>query len=275
MDGRLAGKVVVVTGASSGFGRGIAVKFARQGAKVVVGDLQAPTTPGNFDERPELTTAELIAAEGGEAVFHRCDVTRQAEVAELIAAASAHFGRLDILVNNAGVYRGGSVHLSTEADLDACYNVIVKGTWFGCQEAIKTFLAQGDGGTIVNICSSAAIRTYPNQSVYNMAKHAQGTLTKSVALEYGRQGIRANGVCPTYAKTAMSRRGFERDGAVQGIRSIVPMGRWAEIEDVADLALFLASDESKFITGSLIAVDGGEVLGHHASRFAPGENAPA
>lgn len=263
-SGTLAGKVAVVTGAATGVGRGIAVAFARAGARVVVGDLTEAVTEGNFDERPDLSTTALIAEGGGEAAFVCADVTR-AEGGEALAdTATARFGRLDVWVNNAGVYRSGPFHELPEAALDACVSVIAKGSWFGAQSAIRRFLAQnaegGGGGSILNIVSTAGLKGHAFQVPYNMAKGAQAQLTRALALEYAGQGIRVNAICPTYLKTAMSRGGFESEFDAQ-VRRAIPLGRWGEIEDVATLAVFLASDASAFIQGALIPVDGGEVLG--------------
>lgn len=261
MTQRLAGKVAVITAASTGFGRGMAVLFARHGARIVIGDLQEATTPGNFDEQPDLSTAQLIEQFGGEACFVKCDVTKQSDMAALVAAAVDSYGRLDIMVNNAGVYRGGArVHELTEDDLDACWSVLVKGTWFGCQEAIKVFLRQGDGGNIINIVSTAGLRAHEGQAPYNAAKAAQAMLTQCIAVEYAKDKIRVNAICPTYVKTSMSRGAFEDPVFGETARKIIPLGRWGEISDVANAALFLASDESIFIDGALLPVDGGEAL---------------
>lgn len=260
MTGRLEGKVAAVTGASTGFGRAIAVAFAREGAKVVAGDLTEAPREGNFDDAPELSTVQLIARDGGQAVYAACDVTRQAEVQAMAATAIARFGRLDIWVNNAGVYRGGGpMHTLSEAALDDCLNVLVKGTWFGAQAAIAAFLAQGSGN-LINIVSTAGLRGHVGQSPYNIAKAGQANLTRCLALEYAGQNIRVNGICPTYMKTAMSRGGVESEFDAH-VKRVIPLGRWGEVKDVADLAVFLASDDSAFIHGALIPLDGGETLG--------------
>ena len=257
---RLEGKVAAITGASTGFGRGIAVAFAREGAKVVVGDITPTPSEGNFDEAPELTTVQLVERGGGEAAFAVCDVTRQDQVAALARTAVERFGRLDVWVNNAGVYRGGGpMHTLPEQALDDCLNVLVKGSWFGAQEAIKVFLAQGSGN-LINIVSTAGLRGHPGQAPYNIAKAGQANLTRCLALEYAGQGIRVNAVCPTYMKTAMSRAGVEGDFDTH-VKQVIPLGRWGEVADVVNLAVFLASDESAFIHGALIPVDGGETLG--------------
>jgi NAD(P)-dependent dehydrogenase (short-subunit alcohol dehydrogenase family) len=268
MEATLDGKVVVITAGSTGFGRGIAVLLARHGARVAIGDLREDPTPGNFDERPDLTTVQLIEQSGGQAAYHRCDVTRQADVAALVEAAVERFGRLDVIVNNAGVYRGGApLHELSEEALDACLNVMVKGSWFGAQEAIKVFLRQQQGGNIINIVSTAGLRAHHFQTPYNIAKAGQANLTRCIALDYGPYGIRANGICPTYMKTAMSRGAADDPITSSGIEQLIPLGRWGAISDVANLALFLASDESSFINGALIPLDGGETAGLYRARL--------
>jgi NAD(P)-dependent dehydrogenase (short-subunit alcohol dehydrogenase family) len=263
--GRLEGKVAVITGASSGFGRGIARAFAAEGAKVVVSDVREELTEGGFEEDPDLTTVEAIEKDGGEAIYVGCDVTKQDQVRDLIKAAVARFGRLDIMVNNAGIYRGGKLtHEFTEKDLDACYNVNVKGTFFGAQEAVKQFLEQNDGGNIINLVSTAGLGGHPNQSVYNTSKGAQANLTRCLAIEYGEKGVRVNGICPTYAKTALTRQLFDDKDFDEAFKQSIPLKRWGEVEDIAQLAVFLASAESSYIHGDLVRVDGGETLSRYS-----------
>ena len=262
----LKGRVAVVTGGSSGFGRGIAVAFGRAGMKVVVGDLTEVAAPGNFDEAPELSTQALIHRDGGQASFATCDVTKAADANGLIAHAVQAFGRVDVVVNNAGVWRGGAFHDVTEAAFDACADVLVRGSWLVSQAAIRQFLRQGGQASVINVVSTAGLRPHQGQPAYNVAKAAQANLTRCLALEYGREGIRVNGICPTWMKTAMSRGGFENADFTQVVERTVPMGRWGEVGDVAELALYLASDASGFINGALIPLDGGETLG--ALRFA-------
>jgi len=263
--GRLEGKVAVITGASSGFGRGIARAFAAEGAKVVVSDVREELTEGGFEEDPDLTTVEAIEKAGGEAIYVGCDVTKQEQVRDLTKAAVDRFGRLDIMVNNAGIYRGGKLtHEFTEEDLDACYNVNVKGTFFGAQEAVKQFLEQGDGGNIINLVSTAGLGGHPNQSVYNTSKGAQANLTRCLTIEYGEKGVRVNGICPTYAKTALTRQLFDDKDFDEAFKQSIPLKRWGEVEDIAQLAVFLASDESSYIHGDLVRVDGGETLSRYS-----------
>lgn len=260
MNMELDGKVVVITGASTGFGRGIADRMAAEGARVVIGDLKEEANPDGFDERPDLTTAQLVESKGGQAVFARCDVTKRAEVAALIATAIERFGRLDVMVNNAGIYRGGKLlHEFDEEDLDICFDVNVRGSFLGSQEAIKVFLRQG-GGNIINLVSTAGLQGHPRQSVYNISKGAQANLTRCLAIEYGRDGIRVNGICPTYAKTALT-RAFADDADFDAMFvESVPLKRWGEVPDIADLAVFLASERSSYIHGALVRIDGGETL---------------
>ena len=264
---RLDGKVAVITGAASGFGRASAILFAREGAAVVVADvLDRPLAKG-FEDDLEHGTANLITGEGGRAVFVRCDVTRKDDTDAAVAAAVEHFGRLDVMFNNAGIYRGGKLFDEfTEQDLDACFNVNAKGTFFGTQSAVAQFRRQaphpatGQRGTIVNLVSTAGLQGHPRQSVYNISKGAQANLTRCAAIEYGPEGIRVNGICPTYAKTALTRDLYDDMDFMRTFADSVPLKRWGETADVANLALFLASDESSYVHGDLVRIDGGETL---------------
>jgi NAD(P)-dependent dehydrogenase (short-subunit alcohol dehydrogenase family) len=258
---RLQDKVVIVTGSSSGFGRGIAIACAFEGAKIVVSDVHEKPNPGGFEANSGLTTVEAVEKAGGRATYVEADVTRSDQVANLVTRTVETYGRLDVMINNAGVYRNGKrLHEFSEADLDLCFDVNAKGTFFGSQEAVKQFLAQGDGGVIVNLVSTAGLQGHPNQSVYNISKGAQANLTRCLAIEYGQDGIRVNGICPTYAKTSLTRALFDDKDFDQVFTESIPLKRWGEVEDVAHLAVFLASDESSYIHGDLIKVDGGETL---------------
>lgn len=264
---RLNDKVVVITGAASGFGRAAAVLFAREGAAVVVADVIEKPLAKGFEDDLDHTTADLITAQGGRAVFLHCDVTKKADTDAAVAAAVENFGRLDVMFNNAGIYRGGKLMDDfTEADLDACFDVNAKGTFFGTQSAVAQFRRQeinpstGQRGTIVNLVSTAGLQGHPMQSVYNISKGAQANLTRCAAIEYGQEGIRVNGICPTYAKTALTRDLYEDMAFMQSFADSVPLKRWGEMSDVANLALYLASDESSYVHGDLVRVDGGETL---------------
>lgn len=262
---RLKGKVTIITGASSGFGRAIAEAFAKEGAKVIVSDINEKADQKGFESDIQMTTVETILKAGGEAIFVKGDVTKSKDMENLVKTAVEKFGKLDVMVNNAGIYRGGKLlHEFTEADLDACYNVNVKGSFFGSQEAIKQFLKQGKGGNIINIVSTAGLGGYPRQSVYNISKGAAANLTNSLAIEYGPDQIRVNGICPTYAKTALTRALYDDKNFDTSFVESIPLKRWGEVEDIANLAVFLASDESSYIHGDLIKVDGGERLSRYS-----------
>jgi NAD(P)-dependent dehydrogenase (short-subunit alcohol dehydrogenase family) len=258
---RLQNKVAVVTGSASGLGRGIATAFAAEGAQVIVSDLTEKPLTGGFEANAAQTTVEEIEAAGGVASFVACDVTKQLDVAELVRRAVQTYGQLDVFVNNAGVYRNNKlVHEFTVEDLDACYEVNVKGSFFGAQEAVKQFLSQGGPGNIINVVSCAGLQGHPRQSVYNISKGAQANLTRCLAIDYGQNGIRTNGICPTFSKTALTRALFDDAEFSDSFAASIPLKRWGEVADVASLAVFLASDESSYIHGDLIKVDGGETL---------------
>jgi NAD(P)-dependent dehydrogenase (short-subunit alcohol dehydrogenase family) len=261
---RLQDKVIVVTGSASGLGRGIAAACAAEGAKVVVSDIHADPNAGGFEADGDLTAVEAIEKAGGQAVYIGADVSKHDQVADLISKTVEKYGRLDVMVNNAGVYRVGKrVHEFSEEDLELCWSVNAKGSFFGAQEAVKQFLAQGDGGVIINVVSTAGLGGHPTQVVYNMSKGAQAQLTRCLAVDYGKDNIRVNGICPTYAKTSLTRDLFDDKDFDSFFTDSIPLKRWAEVEDVANLAVFLASDESSFIHGDLIKVDGGEQLGRY------------
>jgi NAD(P)-dependent dehydrogenase (short-subunit alcohol dehydrogenase family) len=162
MGTKLQDKVVVVTGASSGFGRAIAKACAAEGAKVVVSDVHENPNAGGFEDDAALTTVEAIEKLGGAGTYVGCDVTKEDQVERLVAETVRAYGRIDVMVNNAGVYRNGKrLHEFDEADLDVCYEVNVKGTFFGAKAAIRQMLEQGDGGVIVNLVSTAGLQGHP------------------------------------------------------------------------------------------------------------------
>jgi NAD(P)-dependent dehydrogenase (short-subunit alcohol dehydrogenase family) len=265
-SGQLRDKVVVITGASSGVGRASANVFAAEGAKVIVADIIEKPLPGGFESDEESSTAELIESNGGEAFFVKCDVTKAGEVDAAVRAAVERYGRLDVMFNNAGLYRGGKLMDEfTGEDLQLCFEVNVKGTFLGTQAAIRQFRNQqriraDSSGTIINLVSTAGLHGNVKQSVYNISKAAQANLTRCAALEYGPEGVRINGICPTYTKTALTRNLFDDTAFMESFADSVPLKRWGETADVAKLALFLASDASSYIHGALIPVDGGKSL---------------
>lgn len=255
---RLEGKVAIVTGASSGFGREIAKAYAREGAKVVISDIKED---GLDLEGPGDPTDKVIRENGGEAIFVKCDVSKEAEVKALIDAAVQKFGKLDIMVNNAGIMRSGKMmHEFNESDLDAIYSVNIKGAWNGCKYAVLQFMEQGSGGKIINMSSTAAMVSPPLQMPYNISKAAVAKLTTSMAVEYGRNQINVNAICPTICWTPMAAPLLSMEIPRKMTEAKVPLGRVGQMSDVANAAVFFASSEADFLSGVLLPVDGGDTL---------------
>ncbi len=248
---RLANKVAVVTGAGSGFGAGIAARFAAEGASVVVADLNDDAGRG---------VAERIGAESGKAAHVRADVTDADDVKSMIEAAIERFGRLDILVNNAGYsHRNQPLTDVSEEDFDRTYAVNVKAIYLAAREAVPVFRRQG-GGCILNTSSTAALRPRPGLVWYNGSKGAVNTITKAMALELAPDRIRVNALCPVIGATGMLETFMGKPDTPENRAAFVasvPLGRMSTPEDIAAAALYLASDEAAFLTGVCLPVDGG------------------
>ncbi|OGA18805.1 MAG: 3-oxoacyl-ACP reductase [Betaproteobacteria bacterium RIFCSPLOWO2_02_FULL_66_14] len=248
---RLNGKVAIVTGAGSGFGAGIAKRFAQEGACVVVNDINA--TGG---ER----IAGEIATAGGKAIFLRADVTRSGEWAGMIGAAESAFGRLDIVVNNAGWTHRNKPYLEvTEAEFDRVYTVNVKSVYLSAMHALPAFRKSG-GGCIVNIASTGGIRPRPGLTVYNSSKAAVILMSRSMAAEFAPDRVRVNCVNPVFSPdTGLSADfagGAVSEEARKRFLATIPLGRFSTPLDVANACLYLASDDADFISGVCIEVDG-------------------
>lgn len=250
MPGRLAGKVALITGAASGIGRESALRFAREGAQVVVADLDAKAGEG---------VAAEIAAAGGAAIAVRCDVARGDDVRAAVETAERRFGALHVLFNNAGIFpaQDGSPVDTPEDVFDLVMNVNLKGVFLGCKHGIPALLRAG-GGSIINTASFVAVMgAATSQIAYTASKGGVLAMTREIAVEYARQGIRANSLCPGPVNTPLLAE-FLAAPAARARRFVhIPMGRLAEATEIADAALFLASDESSFVTGSTFLVDGG------------------
>ena len=248
---RLAGKVAIVTGAASGFGRGIAETFARHGARVVVADLN---TSG---------AAAVASSIGTTAVPFTCDVSKKADVEGLITAAVKAFGGLDILVNNAGTtHKNQSLMTVTEDEFDRIYAVNVKSIYLSTIAAVPEMEKRG-GGSIINTASTAGVRPRPGLTWYNGSKGAVITLTQSMAAELAPKNIRVNAINPVIGETGLlSDFMGVPDTPENRARFIagIPLGRMSKPEDIANAALFLADPASSFITGVAIEVDGGRCI---------------
>ena len=254
--GRLQGKVAVVTGAGSGIGRAVATAFAKEGARVVVNDCR---TDGEGE-----ATAEAIRAAGGEAIYVAADVAREDEVKRLVKTAVDSFGRLDVMVNNAGVMVVKPLAELTEEDFDRVTSVNQKGTFFGTKHAIPAMIAAG-GGSIINTASIAADHGQHGGFVYGATKGAIISMTRIAAAELGEFNIRVNAVQPGVIETNILAASNVKETKEQTQRILreTPLGRRGAAEDCAPLYVFLASDESAFITGQKMAVDGGVLADSH------------
>ena len=245
---RLAGKVAVISGAARGMGAAEARLFAREGARVVIGDV--------LEAEGAAIEAE-ISAKGGEAVFVRLDVTRESDWAQAVASTVQRFGKLDVLVNNAGIGGVGRVDETATEAWDRVMEVNAKGVFLGTRAAIPAMRRAG-GGSIINISSQLGLVGMDDSSPqYTASKGAVRLLTKTTALQYARDGIRCNSVHPGPIVTPMTERRRAEPAVYQRMLSRIPLGRYGEPDEVAYGVLYLASDESAFVTGSELVIDGG------------------
>ncbi len=251
---RLENKVAIVTGAAAGFGEGIARRFADEGATVVVSDID--------DATGEAVVAGIRAA-GGKADYHHADVVKSDQVRDLVAAAVDAHGGLDIIVNNAGVpQRNGPMLGVDEATFDRIFEVNVKSVYLAAVHGVPAFRARG-GGVFVNTASTAALRPRPGLTWYNASKGAVTTMTKSMAVELAPENIRVNAICPVASPTGMLVEfmgGEYTEEKHKMFMDSVPLGRLSTPLDIANAALYLASDEANFITGVCLEVDGGRCI---------------
>ncbi|HEX6787220.1 MAG TPA: glucose 1-dehydrogenase [Acidimicrobiales bacterium] len=251
MTARFDGRVAIVTGASGGMGQAIALSFGAAGADVVAADL---TEDGGRQ------TVEQITEAGGKAVFVPTDVSDAAAVAALVARATGDFGRLDCAVNAAAIEgERGPLHEVDDEVFDRIIAVNLRSIFLCMKHEIRAMLAGGRGGAIVNIASTNSFRPQPEQSAYTASKHGVLGMTRNAAVDYGKEGIRINAVCPGAIDTPMLRAAMERRGRtpeeVAGRLSL--FGRFGQPDEIAQACLWLCSDDSSFTTGHALAVDGG------------------
>ncbi len=259
-DGRLAGKVAIITGGASGIGAGTARRFVAEGARVLISDLD--------EDKGEALAAEL----GDAASYLKTDVSREDQVAAMISEATDLWGRLDCLFNNAGFGGAlGPIASTSVDDFDLTMDVLLKGVFLGMKHAAPVMTAQGSG-SIISTASVAGLRVGYGPHLYGVAKCAVIHLTKSVALELGEHNVRVNAICPGFIATPLAAGHPEADESrIQQMRDAVAnsqvLGRVGEAADIANMALFLASDESEWMTGQEWVVDGGVEAGRPWSRW--------
>jgi NAD(P)-dependent dehydrogenase (short-subunit alcohol dehydrogenase family) len=248
----LSGKVAIVTGGDSGIGKAISQLFAAEGASVVIADIR------------DSGTAESISASGGVATYARADVSDEEQARVLVALTVGRYGGIDILCNNAGIELLKPLTETTEGEWDRLFGVNLKGVFLVSKHAVPEMLRRG-GGSIVNTASQLGLVGLPNFTAYSASKAGVILLTRSMALEYARQNIRVNCICPGPVQTPMLERELLTESDPEAARKMwagrQPIGRLGRPEEIAQAALFLASGRSSFVIGHALVVDGGYTLG--------------
>ncbi|KAJ2898106.1 NAD(P)-binding protein [Zalerion maritima] len=266
----LGGKVAMVTGASSGMGRLIALSLAAHGAKVVCCDLAEAANPAGYERDLDVPTASLIARRGGSAIFCRVDISDASQAERAFSSAAAEFSRLDMLVNCAGCWAPFRLFAEEDEGLwERMASVNTLGTARMCRLAVRQFLRQdydagsawGSRGRIVNISSCAGGFGFPGEAAYSATKASVNHLTRAAALDHAKDGINVNCVAPGVVATGMSRVNLE-DDAVRGLmEKATPWPRLGNAEDVAGPVVFFCLNEAKWVTGQVLGVDGGMTIG--------------
>lgn len=250
---QLSQKTALVTGAASGFGRAIAQRFAREGAAVLIADLDADGAEA---------AAEALRAQGARAAAVRCDVASSADYAAAVARSVSEFGGLDIVVNNAGTTHANKPALQvTEAEFDRVMRVNLKSLYWSAQHAIPAL--SRPGGVMINVASTTGVRPGPGLSWYSASKAAMINISRGLALEFAREGIRVNAINPMIGETALLEQFMGMPDTPENRQRFlarIPLGRFTRPDDVAGAAVFLASDDASFLTGTCIDVDGGRNL---------------
>ena len=252
MSGTLQDKVMLVTGGASGIGRATCLALAREGAKVVVSDV---------DERGGEETVGFITQKGGQAKFIRADVANKDQVEALVQGVVDAYGRLDGAFNNAGIEgKPANTIDCTDENFDRTIDINVKGVWLCMRAELRQLQKQGEGGSIVNTASVAGLVGFETLPAYVASKHAVIGLTKTAALEFAKSKVRVNAVCPGVIETPMIDRLFaEIPEAREGFKAAEPVGRYGKPEEIAEATAWLLSDAASFVTGVAMPVDGGLV----------------
>jgi glucose 1-dehydrogenase len=258
MSSLLAGKTAVVTGASSGIGRAIAISFASEGASVVIADVTEEPLEGG------ASTVEIIARAGGAASFQRTDVGRWEEIDSLIGNAVLRHGRLDVMVNNAAIYSGTALLQTEPAQWEEVMRVNLTGMFYGCKRAVQQMITQEPRqevrGRVINLGSQQGIVTSPGELPYGVTKAGAIYITRQIAVDYAKHLIVCNCISP--GKVVTGKGGLAKDPArLEHQRQRTPWPRFGRPEDIANAAVFLASDRASFITGSNLVIDGGWLAG--------------
>lgn len=259
MEGKLKGQVAIVTGGGSGIGRATVLRFAHEGANVIAADYNL----AGAEETAKLATVQIGESESGEVLAFKADISKGAEAEAMVSFAVEKFGGLDILVNNAGVGVPGTVVNTSEEDWDRIMNINVKGTFLCSKYAITQFLQQPEDrrGNIVNLSSIAALVAVVDRAAYGTSKGAILSLTKAMAADHVRDGVRVNCICPGTVDTPwVDRMVNTYNDPEEARRKMVarqPVGRLGSPEEMAGAILYLASPEAAFVTGSALIIDGG------------------
>jgi glucose 1-dehydrogenase len=255
MSGRLAGKVAIITGSSSGIGQSIALRFASEGASVVV----------NYRGNPDGANATKanIESKGGKAITIQADVSRLNDVQNLIDQTYQQLGRCDILVNNAGIEKSADFWDITEQDYDAVLNVNLKGAFFLTQAFVRRLRDAKQPGRIINISSVHEDMAFPHFSTYCASKGAMRMLMRNLSVELGPLGITVNNIAPGAIATPINASLLEDKPKLDALLQNIPLGRLGTSEEIANLAAFMASDEAAYITGSTYVIDGGLMRNYH------------